>query len=140
MKIIYSLAAVALLTGCGSGSSQPAATRAPVATRAPTAQTPDPLGNEICTVTDGSATYYLAVTSMTAHNLSLCNGSPRYRGTIDDLLTITGMDRRCYNDVASEAQLQAVVAVYSDSAPGNAKAANAFCRKMGAEPGSGPGG
>jgi hypothetical protein len=56
-----------------------------------------------------------------------------YSGTIDDLLNMSGMDRRCIADSnAAIAQFHALVAVYSDAAGSNLTAAAAFCQSVGA--------
>jgi hypothetical protein len=91
---------------------------------------PTPASTQICQVTDNGATFYLYVTSPSAHNFKACSGGTPYSGTIDQLQSSgSGIARLCVLDNATQAG--AVVAVYSDSLHGDAKAAQAYCRTNG---------
>jgi hypothetical protein len=106
-------------------SPQPSPTQSAV-TRSPIT----PASSEICRVTGNGSTYYLYVTSAAAHNFKACTGGTPYSGSLDQLLSSGfGMDRRCVVD--STAQTGATVAVYSDTAHGDIKAAQAYCRANG---------
>lgn len=83
---------------------------------------------KICKIDDGNGTYYLNISSATAHNFTACGTPPAlYSGTIDDLLRLPGMDRRCMSGNADVAQEQADIGVYSDTKQADLAAAKAFC-------------
>jgi hypothetical protein len=87
---------------------------------------------EICQIGYNGGTIYLYVTSATAHNFKACAGGTPYAGTIGQLVSSgSGIDHRC--DLGSDytAQNNAAVAVYSDTAHGNMKAAQRFCSASG---------
>lgn len=149
-RIASIVVAALLMAGCGQGStatssSAPNASTAPVATVTPvTTATPnlasttapasasDP-GRTVCRISDGSGFYYRLVISESEHNLSACNGGATFAGTIDDLLNLPGMDRRCVADNnPAIARFHAFVAVYSDNGSADLAAANAFCQQIGA--------
>lgn len=67
-----------------------------------------------------------------AHNFTECGTPPAlYSGTIDDLLKLPGMDRRCMAGNADVAQEQADIGVYSDTKRADLAAAKAFCSAKG---------
>lgn len=109
-------------------TSAPQSTPTPTPAAAPVA---DP-GREICQVNAAGGTYYRLDISETEHDLRACAGQQRFSGTIDDLLNLPGMDRRCI--VASNAAIarnHATVGVYSDTKPADVAAARAYCQAEG---------
>jgi hypothetical protein len=103
-------------------SAQPSPTPSPVTRPATTSAS-----TQICQVTDNGGTFYLYVTSSSVHTFKACSGGTPYSGTIDQLQSSgSGMDRRCVLDGTTQAGV--IVAVYSDTMHGNAKAAQAYCR------------
>ncbi len=102
---------------------------------APTSSAPSAAtlsSTEICQVSYNGATIYLYVTSATAHNFKACAGGRTYAGTIDQLVSAgSGIDHRCDLGSAYTAQNNATVAVYSDTAHGDMKAAQRFCNASG---------
>jgi hypothetical protein len=83
---------------------------------------------EICQVAYNGGTIYLYVTSATAHNFKACDGGTPYAGTIDQLVSSgSGINRQCDLGSGYTAQNNAAVAVYSDAAHGDMKAAQRFC-------------
>ena len=111
-------------------SASPTPAESPSTSSAPSAATLS--STEICQVSYNGATIYLYVTSATAHNFKACVGGTKYAGTIDQLVSSgSGIDRRC--DLGSDynAQNNAAVAVYSDTARGDMKAAQRFCNANG---------
>jgi hypothetical protein len=88
-------------------------------------------GREICSFVEGGGTYYRLVTSETDYNMSACVGGTRYTGTLEDLFTIPGMDRRCILGDAGMATFDAIVGVYSDTKKADLVAARAFCQQYG---------
>lgn len=87
---------------------------------------------KICTISGGSSTFYLKISSAAAHNFTECGTPPSfYSGTIDDLFKLPGMDRRCMTNNADVAQEQADIGVYSDTKRANLAAAKAFCSSKG---------
>lgn len=108
--------------------SSPARSTAPraTATRSTTTPATDPPTRRLCRFDDDPGSYYVLVTSATAHDFSLCNGATTVPGTIDDLLTQPGMDRRCVITTDT-----AIAGVYSDTRAGNLAAARGFCTDAG---------
>jgi hypothetical protein len=86
-----------------------------------------PPDREICRVTDGGGSYYLLVTSATYHNFQACDGATPYDGTMDKLLNLPKMGRRCILGDRYTADTHAVVEVYSDTNSANMAAARRFC-------------
>lgn len=87
---------------------------------------------KICKITDGNSTFYLNISSAAAHNFTECGIPPAlYGGTIDDLLKLPGMDRRCLSGNADVAQEQADIGVYSDAKRADLAAAETFCSAKG---------
>ena len=94
--------------------------------------TATPASTEICRVAYSGGTIYLYVTSATAHNFKACDGGTPYAGTIDQLLSSgSGIDRRCILGSDYTSQNRAALAVYSDTARGDMKAAQRFCNANG---------
>jgi hypothetical protein len=127
--------------GPGQAAASPAPSAAPLPatalspTPAPIAAAPSapvrsaqPDWIKICKIDDGNGTYYFNISSAVAHNFTACGTSPvLYSGTIDDLLRLPGMDRRCVSGNADVAQEQADIGVYSDTKQADLAAAKAFC-------------
>jgi hypothetical protein len=87
---------------------------------------------KICKITDGNGIFYLNISSAAARDFTECGGAPAfYNGTIDDLLKLPGMDRRCMAGDADVAQEQASIGVYSDTKRSDLTAAKAFCSTKG---------
>lgn len=92
-----------------------------------------PPDRQICRVTDGAGSYYLYVTSATDHDFRACTGAVAYSGTIDGLLNLPGMDRRCILGAQYTAIYNAIVGVYSDTKTANLAAARRYCVAHGGE-------
>lgn len=136
------IAALVCVAACSTGSPSgslpaipdPTPTTPPlITTGGPSGMGP---GREICAVTDSAAgTYYLLVTSETVNDLSACQGGTPFKGTVDDLLRLPRMDRRCIlpTDGGSAAmrRFHAIVAVYSSADHADLAAAGGFCRANG---------
>jgi hypothetical protein len=86
-----------------------------------------PPDREICRVTDNGGSYYLLVTSATYHNFQACDGATPYDGTMDKLLNLPKMGRRCILGDQYTADNHALVGVYSDTDSANMAAARRFC-------------
>jgi hypothetical protein len=113
-----------------STAASPTPADSPSTSSAPSAATLS--SAEICQVDYNGGTIYLYVTSATAHNFKACAGGTPYTGSIDQLVSSgSGIDHRC--DLGSDytAQNNAAVAVYSDTAHGDMKAAQRFCSASG---------
>jgi hypothetical protein len=108
----------------------PAPPTTPAAAPTP-ASSPVSPHRRICRVTESAGSYYLNVTSAMDHNFQACAGATPYPGTLDDLLNLPGMDRRCILGDQYTAQNHALVGVYSDSASPNLTAAREFCTANG---------
>jgi len=138
--VIAALGAIAACGGQSTGSATPQATPLQVGSATPTPIiTPAPVANDttrLCKVTATSGgVYYLDVTSATEHDFRACNGAEPYNGTLDTLLAMSGMDRRCILDSNEAiARFRALVGVYSDTMDGNISAARQFCRSQGGMP------
>ena len=107
----------ALLVWCGGPTPDaPAAPTVPAAASPAADPGPDSM---ICHAASG---VYLFLHSAAWHDYDLCTGDAPFTGTIDDLLNIPGMDRRCFIQDA----VKTSGAVYS--ARGKALiAARAYC-------------
>jgi hypothetical protein len=111
-------------------AASPTPAETPSTSSAPTTATLP--STEICKVAYNGGTIYLYVTSATAHNFKACAGGTPYAGTIDQLLSsASGIDRRCILGSDYTTQNKAAVAVYSDTARGDMKAAQRFCNANG---------
>jgi hypothetical protein len=120
------LALIGALAGGNSTSKASSAGTTPATSAAPVS-----VDRQICRVTGNGGTYYLLVTSATEHNFQACAGATPYAGTIDALLQLPGMDRRCILGDQYTAQNHAVVGVYSSKAAGDLAAARSFCSANG---------
>jgi hypothetical protein len=120
-------------------AAPPPSAAAPSSTSAPNAAVPSaparsaqPDWIKICKITEGNGTFYLNISSAAAHNFTECGIAPAfYSGTIEDLLKLPGMDRRCLTGNADVAQEQAVIGVYSDTKRADLAVAKAFCSTKG---------
>jgi hypothetical protein len=102
------------------------------ATSSAPAQSEEPDWVKICKITEGNGAFYLHISSAVAHNFTKCGIPPAlYSGTIDDLLKLPGMDRRCLASNADVAQEQADISVYSDTERADLAAAKTFCSAKG---------
>jgi hypothetical protein len=113
-------------TPIAAPSAPPTASPSTASKSSAPAAAQDP-GREICSFTASGGTYYLSVVSETDHNMSACAGGTRYRGTLDDLFTVPGMDRRCILGPAGTAKYDALVGVYSTSRAADLREARAYC-------------
>lgn len=112
-------------------STAPAPASSVPASTTPTTAGPVDPNRRICRITTGAGVYYLNVTSAAAHNFRACDGAAPYAGTLDELLALPNMDRRCILGDDYTAREQAIVGVYSDTAKPNLDAALAFCHANG---------
>lgn len=152
--VVVTLGAVVLSLRVGSSANQPAAAAAtpvtslswralsPTPAESPSASpagspspsrrttTAIPAGTQICGLTNNGGSFYLYVSSATAHNFAACAGGTRYGGTIDQLMS-SGVERRCTLGADHGTRNQAIVSVYSGAARADRAAARAFCSTNG---------
>jgi hypothetical protein len=106
-----------------------AATTKPAPPPPPTPATPR--DSELCRVDDAGASFYLSVTSATEHDFRACANATVIPGTLDDLFSLPGVDRRCVLGIQAIAELHALVGVYSDTKAEDLAAARDYCRAYG---------
>jgi len=94
----------------------------------PSSAAPADPDHRLCRLTSDGGTYYVWITSATAHRFDACAGGTVDPRTVDDLLLGTpGMDRRCILGDAYTQAHEAIVGVYSDTKAANLAAARSFC-------------
>jgi hypothetical protein len=118
--------------GSNSATSDVQTTPALITTGGPSGMGP---GQEICKVDESGGSYYLYVTSKTLNNLTACGGGTPFKGTIDNLLNLPNMDRRCIlptvGGTGTTPTSNAIVGVYSDTTQSGLSAANNYCEANG---------
>ena len=131
MTVVYRSLTLVLFVlfaaGCGAPAT-PSVAPPSAAEPAPSTSSAQP-DSEWCHVQQDDGSFYLYVTSGTAHRFDDCTGAtvlPEGQVTIDSVLSQVGWDRRCVSSDAAVAQSEALTAVYSG--PGkDLAAAKAWC-------------
>jgi hypothetical protein len=118
-------AALAVLAGCASTKTPSPAVAAPTT---PAAVATTPAGQPdrmVCKVESEGGTYYLLLVSAMDHNFSACAGNPTV--DFDDMISISGMDRRCVLSNQFISANGAAGGIYSDGKAKDLAAARSAC-------------
>ena len=130
ITFVVGVVALATLAGCEPDVLRPSPKRSlalSVVTPKPPATDSRP-DSMVCKMDADGGSYYVLAISAFEHDFTVCLGATTYAGTIDQMLGIKGMGRRCILGDEAMNKYHASVGIYSDRKAVDLAAARSYCK------------